>query len=150
MDKAIKVSSERPKCPRCGGKSVKNGTAVNKQRHKCKECKFQFTRLTPKGKPAWMKALALLLYVSGSSLNSIARNLDVSTPTVLEWVRNFAIANYEKPEPGSALIVELDEMWHFINGKKTKFGYGKLFAGIQADLLTGKLEIAALRPSKSC
>ena len=35
------------------------------------------------------------------------------------WVRNFAIANYEKPVPKDAIIVELDEIWHFLNSKKT-------------------------------
>ncbi len=39
-------------------------------------------------------------------------------PAVLRWVRNFAERVYEKPEPGEAIIVELDEMWHFLKSKK--------------------------------
>jgi hypothetical protein len=35
-------------------------------------------------------------------------------------VREFAEANYEKPTPESAVVVELDELWHFIQEKKTR------------------------------
>ena len=37
----------------------------------------------------------------------------VSTPAVLRWVRLFAEKTYAKPEPAEAVIVELDEMWHY-------------------------------------
>jgi hypothetical protein len=42
----------------------------------------------------------------------------VSTPAVLRWVRLFAEKTYEKPEPGEAVIVEIDEMWHYLGSKK--------------------------------
>ena len=38
-----------------------------------------------------------------------------------------AIVNYEKPVPKDAIIVELDEMWHYL-GSKNSSGYGKLIA----------------------
>ena len=41
---------------------------------------------------------------------------------VLKWVRQYA-DNIELPEK-KAKIVQIDELWHFINGKKTKFGFG--------------------------
>jgi len=50
----------------------------------------------------------------------------VSTPAVLRWVRLFAEKTYEKPEPAEAVIVELDEMWHYLGAKKTNSGSGKL------------------------
>jgi hypothetical protein len=43
----------------------------------------------------------------------------------LRWIRSFAENNYKKPAPGHAVIVELDEMWHYLFLKKTNFGYGK-------------------------
>ena len=140
---------DKPECPKCGEKTVKNGFVKGQQRWKCKVCSFQFTRLEPKGKPLWMKLLAALLYISGNSLNSIAKNLGVSTPSVLDWVREFAKANYEKPEPGSVVVVELDEMWHFIGSKKTRSGSGKLLLAMVGDLSTGRVEIAMLKPSKN-
>ena len=33
--------------------------------------------------------------------------------------------------------MECDEMWHFVNGKKTKFGSGERFAGYHAALSDG-------------
>jgi transposase len=133
-------------CPKCNGKSVKNGFARGNQRYKCKDCAFQFTRLEPKGKPLWMKLLSILLYMSGMSINSTAKLFNVSPPAVLEWIRNFAIANYEKPEPEKVLIVELDEMWHFVESKKTNFGSGKLMIAMEVDLLTGNLETVVAKP----
>ena len=46
-------------------------------------------------------------------MNAISKLFDVSAQSILNWVRTFAIANYEKPAPKDAIIVELDEMWHF-------------------------------------
>lgn len=108
-----------PICPKCAfQKSVKNGNHHGRRRYRCKQCGFQFTRSTPRGRPAQEKAMAVLLYTMGLSLNSIARLLSVSTPAVLRWVRLFAEKVYEKPEPREAVIVELDEMWHFLGSKK--------------------------------
>jgi transposase len=64
------------------------------------------------------KVLAVLLYMHGLSLNAIAKLLKVSTPAVLKWVRKFARENYEKPKPGSAVVIEVDEMWHYLQKKE--------------------------------
>lgn len=72
------------------------------------------------------KAMAVILYTLGLSLNVIAKIFNVSTPAVLYWIRAFAIANYEKPAPKDAIIIEIDEMWHYIGSKKNRSGYGKL------------------------
>lgn len=104
--------------PKCSANTtVKNGFLKGKQRVKCKGCGYQFTRLTPQGRPVAEKVLAVLLYMHGLSLNSIARLLNLSTPAVLKWIRKFAMASYEKPEPTTAGIIELDEMRHFLQKK---------------------------------
>ena len=119
---------DNPSCPKCQHeKTVKNGTAKGKPRYKCKSCRYQFTRTEPRGKPLWMKLEACLLYMSGLSLNATGTLLGVSAQAVLDWVRDFARANYEKPSPGSVVVVELDEMWHFIQSKKTSCGSGESF-----------------------
>ena len=51
-------------------------------------------------------------------MNVIAKLFKVSTPAVLTWIKNFAIANYEKPVPKDAILIEIDEMWHFLKSKK--------------------------------
>ena len=65
-----------------------------------------------------MKVTAVLLYVSGLSMNRTAKLLDVSTPNVMAWIEQFAAAYGQKPEPeGRALVIELDEMCGTISKK---------------------------------
>ena len=111
--------NKNPSCPKCNSAEVvKSGKVKGKQRFKCKNCNFQFTRLTPRGRPATEKAMAVILYTLGLSMNAIAKIFNVSTPAVLKWIKNFAIANYEKPTPTDAIIIELDEMSHYLSLKK--------------------------------
>jgi transposase len=106
-------------CRKCGSAwIVRNGHHLGKQRFKCKECEFQFTRTDAKGKPPQTKCLAIILYVTGLSLRAIASIVNVSPKAVLDWVRTFGVATYEKPTPKDEVTVELDEMWHFLTSKK--------------------------------
>jgi hypothetical protein len=44
-----------------------------------------------------------------------AKLLGVSTPTIQAWIEQFAQAYAQKPEPeGRAVVIELDEMWHYL------------------------------------
>jgi transposase len=136
-----------PECPKCGStETVKNGFHLGRQRHRCTKCGFQFTRTTPRGRPASEKATAVLLYTLGLSLNCIARMFKVSTPAVLRWVRLFAEKTYEKPEPLEAVVVELDEMWHYLRLKKTNCGSGRLIVVIPVSSLTGNVGIVVREP----
>ena len=135
-------------CPKCSCTVVvKNGKHLGKQRYRCKSCGFQFTRTTARGRPASEKATAVLLYTLGLSFNCIARMLKVSTPAVLRWVRLFAEKTYEKPQPGEAVIVELDEMWHFLCSKKTNSGSGKLIVAVPVGSLTGNVGVVIKKHS---
>ena len=66
-----------------------------------------------------MKAPAVLLYGLGDvSQGMIARLLGVSHVAVYKWVR---AAGEGTPAPSATPpdnIVQIDEMWHFVNGKK--------------------------------
>lgn len=71
------------KCPRCCSvKFVKNGRHLEAQRYRCKPCGYQFTRKIPRGRPPEEKALAILLYTHGLSMNAVARLLGVTPPAV--------------------------------------------------------------------
>jgi transposase len=132
-------------CRKCGSERiVKNGHHLGRQRFKCKECGFQFTRPDAKGKPPQTKSLALILYVTGFSLRSIASIVKVSPKAVLDWVRAFGVATYEKPTPQGEVVVELDEMWHFLTSKKTSFGSGRRIVVLQVSSSTGNVESAIL------
>lgn len=87
-------------CPKCASERImKNGRHLERQRFRCKDCGFQFTRDTPRGRPATEKAMAILRYTLGLSFNAIARIYGVATSTVMRWVRDFAEKTYEKPSP---------------------------------------------------
>jgi len=138
------------KCPRCSSDHiVKNGSVKGLKRWLCRGCGFTFTKLTPRGKPASMKIWAVLLYLHGLSLNAIAKLLQVSTTTVLRWVRTFAREHYQKPYPeGSTVVIELDELCHYIKKNLAKSGSGKPCVVLQGGYWTGKSALVMLPPFK--
>ena len=139
------------KCRKCGSeKNVKNGKRDGVQCFKCKDCGFQFTKETANGIEAEKRAHAILLYVLGLSMRSIARIYRVHPSSVLYWVRNFALKVYEKPAPQGSVAVELDEMWHFIQSKKQNVGFGRHIAAIPANWLIGSAETEAAQPWQRC
>ena len=109
-------------CAQCqSDRLVNNGSAASKPKKQCQQCGYQFTRTTPRGKPLTTKINAVLLYLSGISMNRIASLLHVSAQAVLNWIRTFAQKFQEKPEPtGRSIILELDEMWHYVKKKRQK------------------------------
>jgi insertion element IS1 protein InsB len=109
-------------CPQCqSDRLVNNGSAAGKPKKQCQQCGYQLTRTTPRGKPLTTKINAVLLYWSGISMNRIAFLLRVSAQAVLNWIRAFAKAHEEKPEPtGRTIVLELDEMWHYVKQKRQK------------------------------
>jgi transposase len=116
------------RCKRCGGEErVRNGFMRGKQRYRCRACGLDSTDTPPRGMPLAVKVAAVLLYVSGLSVNRTAKLLGVSTPTVLAWIERFAEVYAQKPEPeGRAVVVELDEMWHYLEKSRTSSGSGRL------------------------
>jgi transposase len=114
-------------CPACAGAVlIRSGHACGRQRWRCKGCGRQFTRTEPRGKPVTMKLEAVGLYCTGLSLNAIGKRLGVSTQSVMRWVRDHAKAHCPKPGPQArALVVEIDEMWHFVEKKPAACGSGK-------------------------
>jgi IS1 family transposase/transposase-like protein len=103
-------------CPQCQrDRLVNNGSAAGKPKKLCRQCGYQLTRITPRGKPLAMKVHAVLLYLSGLSMPRIACLLRGSAQSVLNWLSTLAQEHDEKPEPTSrAIILELDEMWHYL------------------------------------
>ena len=112
------------RCKGCGSEErVKNGFMRGKQRYRCKACGLNFTDTPPRGMPLRVKLEAVLLYLSGLSMNRTAKLLGVSTPSVQAWIERFAEVYAQKPEPeGRAVVVELDEMWHFLKKVRQTLG----------------------------
>jgi transposase len=136
------------RCKRCGAEEhVKNGLMRGKQRYRCKACGLNFTDTPPRGMPLAMKVTAVLLYVSGLSMNRTAKLLGVSAPTVMAWIERFAEVYAQKPEPeGRAVVVELDEMWHYLKKSGTSSGSGRLGIVLRGVWLTGNVAVVTPPP----
>jgi transposase len=139
-------------CKRCGSaKQVKNGLMRGQQRYLCKGCGLNFTDTPPRGKPLALKAMAVLLYVSGLSMNRTAKLLGVSTPTIQAWLEPFAQAYAQKPEPeGRAGVIELDEMWHDLKKSLNRSGSGRLGIVRQGSWWTGNAAVVTRPPVNAC
>src|SRR4029079_17713125 len=137
------------RCKGCGsGEQVKNGLMRGKQRYRCKGCGLNFTDTPPPCKPLAMKGTAVLLYVSGLSMNRTGKLLGVSTPTIQAWIERFAKVYAQKPEPeGRAVVIELDEMWHFLKKRPTSSGCGRLGIVLRGGSSTGSWGVVTPPPS---
>ena len=136
------------RCKRCGSEEhTKNGFMRGKQRYRCKACGLNFTNTPPRGKPLALKVTAVLLYVSGLSMNRTAKLLGVSTPSVMTWIEQFAEEHAAKPEPqGRAVVIELDEMWHYLKKSPRNSGSGRLGIVLQGGSWTGSAAVAIALP----
>jgi IS1 family transposase/transposase-like protein len=124
-------------CPQCQSDHViKNGSTAGKPKKQCKQCGYQFTCSTPRGKPLATKINAVLWYLSGMSMHRIAFLLRVSAQAVLTWMRALAKDSYEKPGPtGRIIVLKLDEMWHYLQKKRQKLWIWKALDRDTGELL---------------
>ena len=101
-------------------------------------------------KPFALKVTAVLLYVSGLSMNRTAKLVGVSTPTVQAWIERFAQVYAQKPAPaGRAVVVELDEMWHYLKKSRTSSGSGRLGIVLRDGSSTGSWAVVTEPPSSA-
>jgi transposase len=128
-------------CRKCNSnRIVKYGFANGNQRYKCKSCGKICNECKFRGKPQEVKDLAVLLHTMfAASFRSIGKLLNVSDVSVYKWVKKYA-EKLERPQvtPDCKTIL-IDEMWHFVNGKKTRYGSGKHMICYQKELLPGRL-----------
>jgi transposase-like protein len=133
------------KCKKCGSKErVKSGVVNKKQRYECKSCGCNYTESKDNRRELEEKLLALQMYSSGMSFRAIGKLLKVSNVAVLKWVRDLIPKICKKPEIDKKYKVrkvEIDEMWHFIDSKKSESGSGRLIVAIPVESLTGNLGI---------
>ena len=138
------------KCKICGSeKIVKDGKRSGEQCYLCKECKHQF--LSEFGRHTDHDVnMAVSLYSLGLSFRTIATLFYLNASTILRWIRAYAELHYEKPLPKGEIVVELDEMCHFIKSKKTNCGFGKHIVEQLDNLLIGNLVTEQARHSGEC
>ena len=116
-------------CKNCkSDKVVKSGRVRNKQRHKCKDCGYYFVtgdeRTNEKIKA--LKAFCVLLYSLGKgSYNMLGKLLNRNRSLIYRWIREAGINTEEPTINGEITQIEFDEVWHFVQSKKTSFGSSK-------------------------
>ena len=121
-------------CKRCKSEeATKAGKMNSKQRYHCKDCGCHFTQEDGRIKyRASDRLAALTLYRKGLSLRSIAEIIGTSNVLILYWIRNIGRfvqeAILSKPLTASEEIgiVEIDEMWHYVQKNRIKYGYSLL------------------------
>ena len=133
-------------CKKCQSERyVKSGHTRDHQRYKCKDCGCQFTDTKRRGVHPALKSFAIVLYVyCGVSMGKIARLYRISTVAVLKWIKAAALEAKPINPVSESDIVMIDELWHFVNGKKTKYGSGEPLMGYRVDLLDGNWAIVAM------
>lgn len=122
-------------CPSCGLSTRQNKAGFNKdaaghirsQRYECQHCHRTHTP-APKhhGYDLALRRVALQQYVDGTNLRRIARQLDVATQTVANWV---TAAHARLPAPATSWearrlppvgTLEMDELFTFVSEKKSR------------------------------
>jgi insertion element IS1 protein InsB len=111
-----------PYCPRCHSiRVVKSGHHHGKQRWLCRRCRYQFTRVDPPAEAdEQTKRTAVTLYGHGLSFRCVARLLATSAHSVIRWVTDYVETCCFKPAPEGAVVIEVDEMWHYLGAKTNK------------------------------
>ena len=109
-------------CKKCGcANYVKNGFVNENQRYLCKNCGYRFTDTPGHGYPISIRFNAAILYLCGTSITCAPYLLGVAPSTVQAWLEWVAAEHPPKAVPnGTVVVIELDEMWHYLNSKEEK------------------------------
>jgi len=114
--------------------AIKSGKVRQKQRYKCKSCcKHFITDFVSRGVDISIKLQALALIKEGVAFRAVARLIKVSLSAVLKWFKNKALVvkeivnNRSIDQIKKIDVVEIDEMWHYTQKNREKYGYGLLF-----------------------
>lgn len=139
------------KCKKCNNEIVvKNGIVRGRQRYKCKKCGYNFVTADHRSKHETeiKKALSVILYSLGkASFGFLGKLFSVSRSTPYKWIKKMAEGVEEPVVYTDIKEIEFDEMWHFIQSKKTKNGSSKRWIVAQGELLHGLSAVVMLKRS---
>jgi len=118
-------------CPSCrSAEAIKNGIVRSKQRYRCKSCGCNYTCSSLSRTPLQTRQQAIRLYLEGVGFRGIERLTGIPHTTVMSWVRKLG-DDIERLRPQTQTgeieavsVMELDEMWHFVQKKRTNAGSG--------------------------
>ena len=118
-----------PACPHCGSteRQTKHGhTPAGSQRYHCFGCQRLYTPVPQEqGYAPEIRQMAVRLYLEGNGLRRIGRLLGCHPQSVANWVDAYQARLQEQspklPVPDTVETVELDELYTFVEHKKTKY-----------------------------
>ena len=145
-------------CKRCRSTNYhKSGKMNGKQRYRCKDCDFYFTEGDGRVKYSDNdRLLSITLYRKGLSFRSIADLVGTNNVTVLNWIRNIGrhikqLVLSQPIEESDALdVIEIDEMWHYVQKNNANYGYGLLTLVPKNESLPLKQVLVAANLSREC
>ena len=116
-------------CPKCRStKRTKNGIVREKQRYKCLSCGCNYTVSSLSRTPIEKRIKCIHLYLEGVGFRGISRLTGVPHTTVMRWVHKLGddIERFrpQTDEVEQVSVMELDEMWHFVQKKSKNAGSG--------------------------
>jgi transposase len=136
-------------CKRCQSERiVKNGEVRQKQRYRCKDCRYNFIEGDGRVNESLVvkKALAVILYALGKASFTMLGKIFGHSPSLLyRWIVEEATKLPMPAVCGDIREMEFDEMWHFIGSKKT--GSSRRWIVAQGELLPGWSGIVMLQRS---
>jgi len=140
------------KCPKCQSEhNVKNGIVRGVQRYKCKKCSNNFSidysQVVEKERK---RRFGLAMYLEGLGFHSIARLLNVSHVSVMNWVKKYGSELSKIRNPKPVQVMELDEMHSYVRSKKTINGFGLLLIEEQKNSLVLFSGIEEQKQVKCC
>ena len=127
-------------CKRCGSEAFcKNGYTKCKQRYLCKLCGRNQTEGDKREKYSeQVKHAAIVMYLEGCGFRRIARilreiyQIKIHYQLVIHWVRRAGAklkANTGKEQAQTIPVLELDELYTYIQKKQIKSEYGLVLIG---------------------
>ncbi len=134
-------------CKHCNGtKLTLSGIVKNKQRYKCKDC----GKTSRDGDKRIIHSLekktkVIRSYLEGVGIRSIERLENISAPMIINLVRTFSKKLQEKlqnqrvsEDIRNIEILEIDDLFTYVQKKLPKSTYGLLLIGTEMKLLISK------------
>jgi transposase-like protein len=129
-------------CHHCGsGSHRRNGSYQGVQRYICKDCGRSFTSRGERYSKA-VKQQALDMYLNNVGVRKAARFTGASPAAVVKWIRKAADALAERLkraavqiEAGEQDVIEMDEIYTYVQKNSSVPSYGLLIVGEKVALL---------------
>ncbi len=107
-------------CHHCRSQTyIKNGSYKGVQRYRCKSCQRAFTSNGLRI-PLETKRQALEMYVNSVGIRKIARFLQVSPASIVNWIKKARVSQLPKDAPSfhaQVDSIEMDEIYTFVQKK---------------------------------